>query len=176
MKRFITIIIGLVLICTLVGCGKKTNNSTEPSNPSTQEPSTSTTTPSDTTPDTTTTEDDTMNKTLTLKIGNTEVDVFWLDNDSVKALKQLAKNGLSIDLEMYGDMEQFGSLGSALPSSDTNLTANAGDIMLYQSNKIVLFYGSNTYSYTKLGHINLSKSELTELLGEENVTITIGLK
>ena len=120
--------------------------------------------------------DDTLNKTLTLKIGNTQVDVFWLDNDSVKALKQLAKNGLSIDLEMYGDMEQFCSLGSTLPSSDTNLTANAGDIMLYQSNKIVLFYGSNTYSYTKLGHINLSKSELTELLGEENVTITLGLK
>ena len=174
MKRFITIIIGLVLICTLVGCSKNTSNSTEPSNPSTQEPST--TTPADTTPDTTTTEDDTMNKTLTLKIGNTEVEVFWLDNDSVKALKQLAKNGLTIDLEMYGNMEQFGSLGSTLPSNDANLSATAGDIMLYQSNKIVLFYGSNTYSYTKLGHINLSKSELTELLGEENVTITIGLK
>ena len=174
MKRFITIIIGLVLICTLVGCGKNTNNSTEPSNPTTQEPST--TTPTDTTPDTTTTEDNTMNKTLTLKIDNTEVEVFWLDNDSVKALKQLAKNGLTIDLEMYGDMEQFGSLGSTLPSSDTTITATAGDIMLYQSNKIVLFYGSNTYSYTKLGHINLSKSELTELLGEENVTITLSLK
>ena len=174
MKRFITIIIGLVLICTLVGCGKNTNNTTEPSNPITQEPST--TTPADTTPDTTTTEDDTMNKTLMLKIDNTEVEVFWLDNDSVKALKQLAKNGLTIDLEMYGDMEQFGSLGSTLPSSDTNLTATAGDIMLYQSNKIVLFYGSNSWNYTKLGHINLSKSELTELLGDENVTITISLK
>ena len=173
MKRFITIIIGLVLICTLAGCGKNTSNSTEPSNPSTQEPST--TTPADTTPDTTT-EDDTMNKTLILKINNTEVEVFWLDNDSVKALKQLAKNGLTIDLEMYGNMEQFGSLGSTLPSSDANLTATAGDIMLYQSNKIVLFYGSNTYSYTKLGHINLSKSELTELLGDENVTITLTLK
>ena len=174
MKRFITIIIGLVLICTLVGCGKNTSNSTEPSNPTTQEPST--TTPVDTTPDTTTTEDDTMNKTLMLKIDNTEVEVFWLDNESVKALKQLAKDGLTIDLEMYGNMEQFGSLGSTLPSSDTNLTATAGDIMLYQSNKIVLFYGSNSWSYTKLGHINLSKSELTELLGDENVTITISLK
>ena len=174
MKRFITIIIGLVLICTLVGCGKNTSNSTEPSNPITQEPST--TTPVDTTPDTTTTEDDTMNKTLMLKIDNTEVEVFWLDNESVKALKQLAKDGLTIDLEMYGNMEQFGSLGSTLPSSDTNLTATAGDIMLYQSNKIVLFYGSNSWSYTKLGHINLSKSELTELLGDENVTITINLK
>ena len=171
MKRFITIIIGLVLICTLVGCGKNTNNTTEPSNPSTQEPST--TTPADTTPDTTT-EDDTMNKTLTLKIDNTEVDVFWLDNDSVKALKQLAKDGLTIDLEMYGNMEQFGSLGSTLPSSDTNLTANAGDIMLYQSNKIVLFYGSNTYSYTKLGHINLSQSELNNMLNKSNVVLTLG--
>ena len=47
---------------------------------------------------------------------------------------------------------------------------------LYQSNQIVLFYGSNTWSYTKLGHINLSKSELTELLGEEDVTITLALE
>ena len=173
MKKLLTLLLAIMLI-TLTSCGKSNDS---PTQPTTDEPSTTITTPSDDNPTTTTEEEDeTANMTLTLKIGNTLVDVFWLDNDSVKALKQLAKNGLSINLEMYGDMEQFGSLGSTLPSSDTNLTANAGDIMLYQSNKIVLFYGSNTYSYTKLGHINLSKSELTELLGEENVTITIGLK
>lgn len=77
---------------------------------------------------------------------------------------------------MYSDFEQVGSLGKTITSNDETLTTSAGDICLYQSNQIVLFYGSNTYSYTKLGHIVLSKSELTELLGEDDVTITLTLK
>ena len=175
MKRFITIIIGLVLICSLVGCGKNTNTSTEPSSPTTQEPST--TIPADTTPDTTTTEDDTMNKTLILKIDNTEVEVFWLDNDSVKALKQLAKDGLTIELHQYGGFEQTGLIGTTIVSNDTQMDVGPGDIVLYQSKQICLYYNNNSWSFTKLGHINLSKSELVELLGEsDNVTITLTLK
>ena len=65
---------------------------------------------------------------------------------------------------MYSDFEQVGSLGKTITSNDETLTTSAGDICLYQSNQIVLFYGSNTYSYTKLGHIVLSKSELTNFL------------
>ena len=171
MKKVITAIFSIILVCTLASCGNKTNNTTEPI---VDEP-TITTPTEDTTP-TTTEEDDTMNKTLELKIDNTVVDVFWADNDSAKALKELAIDGLTIDLEMYSNNEQFGSLGATLPSNDTNQTATAGDIMLYQSDKIVLFYGSNNWSYTKLGHINLSKAELTDLLGDEDVTITLTLK
>ena len=117
-----------------------------------------------------------MNKTLELKIDSTEVEVSWLNNDSVTALKSLSKDGLNVNLEMYGGNEQFGSLGSLLPSSDINQTAIPGDIMLYQSDKIVLFYGSNKWSYTKLGHIILSQDELTNLLGNKDVTITLSSK
>ena len=67
-------------------------------------------------------------------------------------------------------------LNSTLPSSDTRITTSPGDMVLYSSNQIVLFYDSNTWSYTKLGHINLSKSELTDLLGDEDVVITLNLK
>ena len=49
-------------------------------------------------------------------------------------------------------------------------------IVLYSSNQIVLFYGSNTWDYTKLGHINLTKNELVDLLADEDVTITLSLK
>lgn len=63
-----------------------------------------------------------------------------------------------------------------MPSSDTRITTNPGDIVLYLSNQIVIFYDSNTWSYTKLGHINLSKSESTDLLGDEDVVITFNLK
>ena len=173
MKRFIILIKTLVLMCTLVSCGRSTLNPTnEPSQPTTQEP--------DITSDNITTQpkedDEIMNKTLSSKIGNTEVDVGWLDNDSVTALKKLAKDGLTIEMHMYGGFEQVGSLGTSIASADTRITTTPGDIVLYSSNKIVIFYDSNTWAYTKLGHINLSKSELTDLLGDGDVTITITLK
>lgn len=163
-------IIFLIIISTLVACGKSNSTPT----PTTDEPSTTITTPSD--DNSTTKEDETANMKLTLKINDLEVDVIWADNDSVKALKNLAKDGLTINMSKYGGFEQVGSIGSTLPSSDTRITTNPGDIVLYSSNQIVMFYDSNTWSYTKLGHINLSKSELIDLLGDEDVVITLNLK
>lgn len=98
------------------------------------------------------------------------------DNNPVEASNNLAKDGLTINMSKYGGFEQVGSIGSSLPSADTRITTIPGDIVLYTSNQIVIFYDSNTWSYTKLGHINLSKSELTDLLGDEDVVLTLNLK
>lgn len=167
MKRIIIITV-LALIFTLVSCGRTTSiPTTVDSQPTMQEPDTKTQTNED---------DEIMNKTLFLKIGNTEVNVNWLDNDSVSALKKLAKDSLIVEMHMYGGFEQVGSLGSAITSSDKKITTNPGDIVLYSSDQIVIFYDSNTWAYTKLGHINLSKNELADLLGNGDVTITISLK
>lgn len=170
MKRTIIFLISLIIISTLVACGKSNSTPT----PITNEPSTTITTPS--ADNQTTKEDETTNMELTLKINDIEVDVIWTDNDSVRTLKNLAKDGLTINMSKYGGFEQVGSIGSTLPSADTRITTNPGDIVLYSSNQIVLFYDSNTWSYTKLGHINLSKSELSDLLGDEDVVITLILK
>ena len=104
------------------------------------------------------------------------INVAWLDNSSVNALKELAKDGLTINMHEYCGFEKVGSIGSTLPSSDIRITTNHGDIVLYSSNQIVIFYESNTWAYTKLGHINLSKSELTSLLDHENLDILLTLK
>jgi hypothetical protein len=170
MKKFLTILFAIVLI-VLTSCDKSNNSSVQPT---TDEPSTTITTPSD--DNQITKEDETANMKLTLKINDIEVDVIWNDNDSVRALKNFAKEGLTINMSKYGGFEQVGSIGSTLPSSDTRITTNPGDIVLYSSSQIVIFYDSNTWSYTKLGHINLSKSELTDLLGDEDVVISLGLK
>lgn len=170
MKKFLTILFAIVLI-VLTSCGKSNNSSVQPT---TDKPSTTITTPSD--DNQITKEDETANMKLTLKINDIEVDVIWNDNDSVRALKNLAKEGLTINMSKYGGFEQVGSIGSTLPSSDTRITTNPGDIVLYSSSQIVIFYDSNTWSYTKLGHVNLSKSELTDLLGDEDVVISLGLK
>ena len=169
MKKLIIFLLTIISI-TLTSCGKSNSTPT----PTTDEPSTTIIIPSD--DNSTTKEDETETMKLTLKIDDMEVDVIWADNDSVKALKNLAKDGLTINMSKYGGFEQVGSIGSTLPSADTRITTNPGDIVLYSSNQIVLFYDSNTWSYTRIGHINLSKSELTDLLGDEDVVITLNLK
>ena len=78
---------------------------------------------------------------------------------------------------MYGDFEQVGSLGTSLPRKDEQTTTQAGDIVLYSGNQIVVFYGSNSWTYTRLGKItDKSAEELEELLGSGDVTITLELR
>ena len=117
-------------------------------------------------------------QTITLKINDTEVSVQWEKNDSVTALKGLLENGpKEIQMSMYGGFEQVGSLGQSLTRHDVQTVTEAGDIVLYAGNSIVVFYGSNSWAYTRLGKItDLSKQELTDLLGKGDVTLTLALE
>lgn len=121
------------------------------------------------------TEEEPAMMTLTMKIGDTTVAVDWEENDSVKALMDLVKDRpLTIQMSMYGGFEQVGSIGTSLPRNDSQTTTRAGDIVLYSGNQIVVFYGSNSWSYTRLGHItDKSADELKNLLGNGDTTITI---
>ena len=112
---------------------------------------------------------------LQMKIGDTGVTVNWEDNESVEALKELCQNGsLTIQMSMYGGFEQVGSIGQSIPRNDSQTTTQAGDIVLYSGNQIVVFYGSNSWAYTRLGHItDKSAQEMADLLGNGDVTITI---
>ena len=159
MKSFMKIISLVLLLLLFVSCSSnnKINNTTYETN-------------------ITQSGDEIMNKALVLKIDNKEVEVNWNDNESIKDLKSISKNGLNINMSKYGGFEQVGSLGQKIKSNDTRITTEPGDIVLYSSNQIVIFYGSNTWEYTKLGHINLTKDELTILLGNDDVVINIGLK
>jgi len=68
----------------------------------------------------------------------------------------------------------IGPIGTTLPSNDTSIKTHAGDIMLYTSDQMVIFYGSNSWSYTRLGKItDKSPSELRDLLSGSSVTVTI---
>ena len=93
---------------------------------------------------------------MVMKIGDTSVDVTWEDNDSIKELNKLAESVLSISMSMYGGFEQVGSIGQSIIRNDVQMTTQSGDIVLYSGNQLVVFYGSNSWSYTKLGKINLS--------------------
>ena len=112
---------------------------------------------------------------LQMTIGSTPVSVDWEDNEAVEALKDLCRNQpLTIQMSMYGGFEQVGSIGTALPQNDVQTTTTAGDIVLYSGDQMVVFYGSNTWAYTRLGHItDKTQAELAELLSNGNVTVTL---
>ena len=123
-------------------------------------------------------EEEVKEKMLKMMIGDTKVSVDWENNDSVEALKGLcAEEPLVIHMSMYGGFEQVGSIGTRLPSDDEQTNTSAGDIVLYSSNQIVVFYGSNSWAYTRLGHISdQNAAGMTDLLGNGNVKITISME
>lgn len=112
---------------------------------------------------------------MKLMIGDTKVSVQWEDNESVEALKELVTEApVTIQMSMYGGFEQVGSLETSLPRNDVQTTTQAGDIVLYSGSNLVIFYGSNSWAYTRLGRItDKSASEIAALLGSGNVTIVI---
>ena len=108
---------------------------------------------------------------MILHIDGTEVPVTWEENESVQALRALAP--LTIEMSMYGGFEQVGSIGSSLPRNDRQTTTAPGDLVLYGGDQLVVFYGTNQWAYTRLGHVDLTKAELTALLSAHDVTITV---
>ena len=112
---------------------------------------------------------------MVLYINNQKIKVRWEDNASVKALKDLvSKAPLTIRMSMYGGFEQVGPLGQSLPNDDERTVTVSGDIVLYAGDQIVVFYGSNTWAYTRLGHIiDKTPEEMRDLLGRGDVIITI---
>ncbi len=108
---------------------------------------------------------------MKLWIGETEVPVTWEENGSVEAIKELLP--LTIQMSLYGGFEQVGPIGQSVTKNDKQTTTHPGDIMLYAGNQIVVFYGSNSWTYTRLGHIDLSREELADLLGNEAVTLKL---
>ena len=158
-KTFTSIILLLLLTLSLSACGGTTASETNDAI-DTNETMTESEVASD----------------MKMTIGDTEVSVEWEENESVEALMELAgKEPLTIQMSMYGGFEQVGSIGTSLPRNDIQTTTNAGDIVLYSGDQIVVFYGSNSWSYTRLGHItDKSAQEMADLLGNGDVTITIG--
>ena len=108
---------------------------------------------------------------MKLTIDNTVVPVTWEHNSSTAELQKLLP--LTIKLSPYGGFEQVGSIGHSIDSADEQMTTQYGDIVLYAGNKLVIFYGSNSWSYTRLGHIELSQQEMTALLSHGEVTVAL---
>jgi len=117
-----------------------------------------------------------MNDTLIIKIGVREFTATLLDNPTATAFKAMLP--LTIDMTELNGNEKYFDLSKSLPTNASNpRKINTGDLLLYRSNTLVLFYKtfSTSYSYTKLGKID-NPSGLAEVLGRGNAVVTIELK
>ena len=114
---------------------------------------------------------------IKIKVNNEILIVKLEENSSSEALvERLRKSNITINAHDYGNFEKVGDLGFNLPTNDTNITTEPGDLILYQGNQITLYYDTNTWSFTKLGKVtNKSQSELKNILGSGNVTLVLSI-
>jgi hypothetical protein len=114
-----------------------------------------------------------------ITIDGKSLPVSLVDNAATQTLVATLQEGdITYEAHDYGGFEKVGALGRSLPTSDTQTTTQAGDVILYSGNQIVLFYGSNSWSYTRLGRIQYSsQSELESFLkaGQGNISVTLSL-
>ena len=112
---------------------------------------------------------------LKISVNGTELTATLEDNSSAQALTELLKQGdITIEMSDYGNFEKVGDLPQSLPKNDETITTVPGDIILYQGNKITIYYDENTWDFTKLGHIdNITQKELKAILGGGNVSVTL---
>lgn len=115
---------------------------------------------------------------LYIKIGGNTLTAVLEDNESAAALKELLSDKpLTISASNYGGFEKVCDLGTSLPRNDVQTTTHAGDICLYSGDQIVIFYGSNSWSYTRLGKISgADSSELERILSGAETELTLSLK
>lgn len=113
---------------------------------------------------------------MNVQVGDVVFSATLEKNEAVSALVEMMRESpVVIQMSDYSGFEKVGSLGTSLPVNNSQTTTYAGDIVLYNGNQIVIFYGSNSWSYTRLGHVD----DLTgweEALGSGDVTVTFSLE
>ena len=88
-------------------------------------------------------------------------------------MEEAGNGDIIVQMSMYSDNEQVGFLEKSYTKNDKQLTTHNGDIVLYSGDKIVVFYGSNSWAYTRLGKMNIPEGDVTELLSNGDITLKI---
>ena len=90
--------------------------------------------------------------------------------------ERLAEGPVTVSLRDYGGFEKVGPLPWSLSANGELVNGLSGDILLYQGNQVTIFYGSNSYSYTRLAHVDGATAEsLRSAFGDGDVEVTLSL-
>ena len=168
MKQLTFLLLSVLMLLAVTACWKKTVPKTQPVK----------TQPIENTQNSLTeeTSDERTDTGMKMYMNDKEIPVTWENNPSVSALRSdLQAGDIVVSMTMYSNNEQVGPLDKSYPSNDVQTTTNNGDIVLYRSDQIVLFYGSNSWAYTRLGKMDLSENEVVNLLSNGDVSIRLTL-
>ena len=174
MKKVLTVLVALCLVLfVFTACTDKPPVTGNPNLPEI----------TDSTVPTNPTENDNYEETITkmfVTVNGNKLEVTLAKNSSVDALVEiLKKNDIIYIANDYGDFEKVGDIGYSLPQNNAQITTQAGDVILYQGRNICLYYGANSWNFTRIGKINgYSEAELRALLGAGKglIKITISLR
>ena len=111
---------------------------------------------------------------IQIQVGDSILSATLADNPSAKAFADLLAQGpVTVEMADYGGFEKVGALPEALVQTNEDITAQPGDLILYQGQQVVIYYGENSYSLTRLGRIDgISQQDLMALLGPADVRVT----
>ncbi len=182
MKRVLIAIIVLFVLFAFVGCVDNATDTQTPTDtgigtiqPEKNDKPSDTENPSDIEQS-----DDKEITTMYIYINDNKLEVTLDNNSSVDALVEILKTGdITYMANDYGNFEKVGNIGHNLPRNDEQIDTQAGDVILYQGNNICLYYGTNSWSFTRLGKINgYTSAEIRNLLGagKGSVQVRISLK
>ena len=194
MKRTISVLLSILLACFLAACGSHVqDNQSNPVGNQEQEessapkaddpaapgsgnltPTEAPNTPTETIPQEPAQEEP-MNESITklkIEVGGHSFTATLEQNDATAALMDMLP--LTISMSDYSGFEKVGSLGASLPTSNAQTTTQEGDVVLYNGNQIVIFYGSNSWSYTRLAHVD-DLTGWAEALASGDVTVTFSV-
>lgn len=150
----------------LSGCGEVP---ADPALPPTTEPSITQPQPSEPS------EPDQEESALKITVGEYELLATFADNPSAEEFKALLAQGpITVQMDDYGGFEKVGPLGTTLTRSDEQITTQPGDVILYQGNQITIYYGTNSWNFTRLARID-DPTDLQAKLGDGTVSITFSL-
>jgi hypothetical protein len=96
------------------------------------------------------------------------------DNSSAEEfVEKLGSEAIEVEMHDYGSFEKVGDLPWNLTTNDEEITTEPGDIILYQGNKITIYYGQNTWDFTRLAKIEgATREELLEAFGDGDVNVS----
>ena len=113
-----------------------------------------------------------------ITVNNNKLKVTLAENSTVDALVGLLKKGDITYTAHANNFEIYGDIGHSLPTNNTQLTSAVGDVFLWAGDNVCIFFGNNSYSYTRIGKIEgYTAAQLKEMLAPTStVTVTISLK
>lgn len=119
-----------------------------------------------------------MDNKFIISSNGKEMTATFAGNSSAKAFRDLIEDApLTVEMSDYGDFEKVGPLGHNLPTNDTRITTQPGDVILYLGTNITIYYDVNTWSFTRLGKIdgNPTRESILSVLGNGTANVTFSI-